>query len=455
MLLFGSLHAQDQIEAPVAESRVQPQYPANLKSFLIEPARVEVVIDQQGVPFSLKSATSLPDTVVEALAKWRYRPARRNGVPVGYRLTILVPIHRPIEEMVSRMSRSWSFSRDMNAAFAAGRDLDSSKTARLEKDLTRNPADLNARLTLLAYSRMASDPVAAQIRLRQLLWFASNEPKHEVLAGPFASVDPREIADADQYQRIRQIWLKYLADDPKDPVLLNHATNFLRFSDPATVEAALQQEVNETDRAAVFLGDLYGLAALGTTSVDPVTGRPTTAGDQLPDTPLAVKARSVLTTTEDLRILFSGLAVIASAGPSLAKAGQVPAGYIGFCGQLLTRARQHYADVSSKCDAAPPPPPPNPSRLRVGSTVQQAKLLKQSIPRYPQDARSRGITGTVAFRAIIGKDGLIQGLELLEGPLPLYKSARDAVLRWEYKPTLLNGNPVGIETQIDVNYTLN
>jgi Gram-negative bacterial TonB protein C-terminal len=63
--------------------------------------------------------------------------------------------------------------------------------------------------------------------------------------------------------------------------------------------------------------------------------------------------------------------------------------------------------------------------------------------------------GTVGFRAIIGMDGLIQSLELLEGPLPLYKSARDAVLRWEYKPTLLNGNPVGVETRIDVNYTLN
>ena len=82
----------------------------------------------------------------------------------------------------------------------------------------------------------------------------------------------------------------------------------------------------------------------------------------------------------------------------------------------------------------PPPHPANPSRLRIGGTVQQGRPLKQAIPKNPQDARSRGITGTVAFRAIIGKDGLIQTLELVEEPLELalYESARDAVIRWQY-----------------------
>jgi hypothetical protein len=102
----------------VVESQVQPQYPANLKSFLIESARVEVVIDQQRVPFSVKSAPSPPDNVVQALAKWRFRLGRRNGAPVGYRVGILVPIRREIGEMIGRMSRSWNFSREVNDAFA-------------------------------------------------------------------------------------------------------------------------------------------------------------------------------------------------------------------------------------------------------------------------------------------------------------------------------------------------
>ena len=111
-------------------------------------------------------------------------------------------------------------------------------------------------------------------------------------------------------------------------------------------------------------------------------------------------------------------------------------------------------DVRAKCDGTPPPQPAIPSRLRIGGTVQQAKLLKQAIPKYPQDARSRGITGTVAFRAIIGKDGLIQTLELVEGPLALYESARDPSSAGNTSQQL-NGDPVAVETVIDVNYTLN
>ena len=102
-----------------------------------------------------------------------------------------------------------------------------------------------------------------QIRLLQLLWFASNQPKHEVWAGPLASPDPRVATGTDEYKQIRQFWLKHL----------------LRFSDPATVEPALQIGIDETNKAAVFQGDLYRLASLGITSVDPVAGRPSTAGD--------------------------------------------------------------------------------------------------------------------------------------------------------------------------------
>src|SRR6516165_1930274 len=132
--------------------------------------------------------------------------------------------------MVGRLSRSWTFSKEVNDTFAGAKDLDVSTAAHLDEDLTRSPSNLTARLTLLAYSRTASDLDALQIRLRQLLWFASNQPKHEVLAGPFASPDPRVAAGTDEYKQIRQVWLKHLADEPKDPVPLNHATNFLRFS---------------------------------------------------------------------------------------------------------------------------------------------------------------------------------------------------------------------------------
>jgi protein TonB len=60
----------------------------------------------------------------------------------------------------------------------------------------------------------------------------------------------------------------------------------------------------------------------------------------------------------------------------------------------------------------------------------------------------------VHLSAVIGKDGTIQNLEVIDGHPLLVQSALDAVRQWVYKPTLLNGQPVEVVTQIDVNFTL-
>ena len=112
---------------------------------------------------------------------------------------------------------------------------------------------------------------------------------------------------------------------------------------------------------------------------------------------------------------------------------------------------------------APPPPPPPPAvkavetrrePLRVGGNVQAANLIKKISPPYPALAKSARIQGTVRFTAIIGKDGTIQNLQLVSGHPMLVQSATEAVKQWVYKPTLLNGEPVEVITQIDVNFTL-
>ena len=58
------------------------------------------------------------------------------------------------------------------------------------------------------------------------------------------------------------------------------------------------------------------------------------------------------------------------------------------------------------------------------------------------------------FEALIGADGHVENLKLVSGPPMLVSSALEAVKQWVYKPTLLNGQPVAVATQIDVNYTL-
>ncbi len=113
----------------------------------------------------------------------------------------------------------------------------------------------------------------------------------------------------------------------------------------------------------------------------------------------------------------------------------------------------------STMSMAPPPPPPPPApasgtRVRVGGNVQQANLLEQPRPVYPPLAKQARIQGTVRFNTIIGLDGKIIWLQVISGHPLLVPAAQDAVKLWVYRPTLLNGAPVEVQTTIDVNFTL-
>ena len=95
-----------------------------------------------------------------------------------------------------------------------------------------------------------------------------------------------------------------------------------------------------------------------------------------------------------------------------------------------------------------------PERVRVSSGVTAGLLIKKVNPIYPDDARAAYIQGTVLLRAEISKTGDIADLELVDGPIELAGSAVAAVRQWKYKPYLLIGQPVTVETQIQVNYML-
>jgi protein TonB len=105
--------------------------------------------------------------------------------------------------------------------------------------------------------------------------------------------------------------------------------------------------------------------------------------------------------------------------------------------------------------AAPPPPPkPTVTRTRVGGAVQAAKLVNKVQPLYPPLARQTRISGTVKLHAIIAKTGAVESLQVISGHPLLVQSALDAVKQWRYQPTLLNGEPVEVDTEIDVIFSL-
>lgn len=98
----------------------------------------------------------------------------------------------------------------------------------------------------------------------------------------------------------------------------------------------------------------------------------------------------------------------------------------------------------------------NSKRIRIGGSVEAAKLFTQVMPVYPEAAKAAGAQGTVILRAVISRDGTALSLHVVNGEIDplLARSAVEAVSHWRYRPTLLNGEPVEVQTEISVVYTL-
>ena len=102
----------------------------------------------------------------------------------------------------------------------------------------------------------------------------------------------------------------------------------------------------------------------------------------------------------------------------------------------------------------PVPRVEQPQRIRVSQGVVAGLAISQPRPQYPQIARNARIQGAVVLQAIISKNGNIENLKVVSGHPMLRQSAIDAVRQWRYRPYVLNGEPVEVETQITVNFTL-
>jgi protein TonB len=95
-----------------------------------------------------------------------------------------------------------------------------------------------------------------------------------------------------------------------------------------------------------------------------------------------------------------------------------------------------------------------PQRVRVSSGVSTGLLVRKVPPAYPPLARQARIQGVVILQAQISKEGNIENLQLISGHPMLAPAAIEAVKQWKYRPYLLNGEPVEVDTQVQVNFTL-
>jgi periplasmic protein TonB len=132
----------------------------------------------------------------------------------------------------------------------------------------------------------------------------------------------------------------------------------------------------------------------------------------------------------------------AAAGVTGGVPGGVPGGSMGgVIGGIIGSARSNMPIAA-------------PDRVRVSSGVASGNLINKVQPQYPPIARTNRIAGTVVLHALISKAGSIENLQVVSGHPMLTQSALEAVRQWKYKPYLLNGEPVEVETTIQVNFNL-
>jgi len=111
--------------------------------------------------------------------------------------------------------------------------------------------------------------------------------------------------------------------------------------------------------------------------------------------------------------------------------------------------------VSSSANGSVPKFVPNtPQRVRISQGVTKGLLIHKLEPTYPALARAARVQGYVVLSAVIDTNGQITNLQLVSGHPMLVPAAIEAVRQWRYKPYLLNGQPVEVETTITVIFTL-
>jgi periplasmic protein TonB len=158
------------------------------------------------------------------------------------------------------------------------------------------------------------------------------------------------------------------------------------------------------------------------------------------------------------------VAIINDPAPEVSQGPGVPGGVPG--GSNKGAAGGILNEILAAGDAPPrpveqprvtivPTPPAAPQRVRMGGNVKGGRLLHRVEPQYPPIARQMRISGTVVIEGVVGVDGRIRELRIVEGHPMLVKAALEAVRQWIYEPMTLNGDPVEVIAPITVTFRLN
>ena len=225
--------------------------------------------------------------------------------------------------------------------------------------------------------------------------------------------------------------------------------------------------VKSAPRSAFALSSIVQICVLGILLLLPLLYTQGLPGVQLrsvlaaPPPPLAPAPRVLVKTPAKTSVtrIFNVPALVAShvltsaepaqslAPPEVASSSALPAGV--YEGAGVTPGA-----IAPQPSSPPPIKAQSHNPIRVGGEVSEANLIHRVQPVYPPLAKTTHVEGTVEFTATISKQGLIENLQLVRGHPLLVNAAREAILQWRYRPTLLNGEPVEVITDIVVKFTL-
>jgi TonB family protein len=293
--------------------------------------------------------------------------------------------------------------------------------------------------------------------VEHIYWLIEQHPESEV-AVYYSRIQVRFSADA---EHMKTLWLQEVAAHPDNAQILANAASYIgeadQFAEEDLLKRARQIEPANPEwikRLADLLArEIFHALFLNQMPVVPHV-----------DSAFADAARAELETSGDA-ILVGTVGEFLAGGPA---GGPRPAqAQRDFAEHLLSRAQALGPDnpewpaALARLHAArenPTPPATDSSggvkRIRVGSQVQQSNLLQSVDPVYPPLAFQARIQGVVRFNVSIGNDGHISNMTLISGHPLLVPAAQEALKQWVYRPTLLNGDPIEVNTVVDVPFTL-
>ncbi len=317
------------------------------------------------------------------------------------------------------------------------------EVAQLQARLEANPDDLTIRGQLLMYYRQQGHRAEF---LQQLLWIIQNHPESPMALSPLPP---------DEYDQVKPAWEQALATHAASPQVLSNAARFFQTTDP---ERALQlfqraRELDSSPKSVLYLGQIARIYAEAVI-VDLRTGiQPKIFPNLRPEA--AASLRTQLQQSSDPALLSqTGELLIEMNTPPLPQQKEMGLQLIQRAIDLDPsnpewKAALEFAQAERMRLKAIPA-----GAVPIGGKVAEANLIKKVEPVYPPLALAARVQGDVEFSAVIGTDGHVQSLTLVRGHPLLVNAAKDAVLQWIYRPTLLNGQPVSVQTDILVPFRL-